>query len=107
MNLKPIACALALALGNVAVLAAQDSAAVPAPTPAPSLTVTDALIAKALVQLREDLLLRLRRAHIVAVNNGTERVVLLIEAIRVSKVVLRRFHVDLNQLLLDRSHLAF
>src|SRR5712671_3079311 len=49
MNLKPIACALALALGNVAALAAQDSAAAPAPAPAPSLTVTDALIAKALV----------------------------------------------------------
>jgi Protein of unknown function (DUF2914) len=51
MNLQHIACALALALGNAAVLTAQDSTAAPVPTPAAasSLTVTEAVIAKAVV----------------------------------------------------------
>jgi len=55
MNLKHIACAaLALALGGAAVLAAQDSAgapkdSTPVPAAAASLTVTDALIAKGVV----------------------------------------------------------
>ena len=49
MNLKHIACILALALGGPSILAAQDSAAAPAPTPTPSLTVTEALIAQSVV----------------------------------------------------------
>lgn len=55
MNLQPIACAaLALALGGATVLAAQDSTrpaqdSTAAPVAAASLTVTDALIAKSVV----------------------------------------------------------
>ena len=47
MNPKQVACALAMALGNAAILAAQDSTATRAT--APSLTVTEAMIAKAVV----------------------------------------------------------
>ena len=47
MNPKHFACALAMALGHAAVLAAQDSIA--APATAPSLTVTEAVIARAVV----------------------------------------------------------
>ena len=47
MKLQQIACALALAFGNAAVLAAQDSTAAAAPVS--PLTVTEAVIAKAVV----------------------------------------------------------
>jgi DUF2914 family protein len=47
MNRKQIACALAFALGNASMLAAQDSAA--APAPAVKISVTEALIAKSVV----------------------------------------------------------
>jgi len=47
MTLKTISCALALMLGSTAVLSAQDSAA--APAPAPTLGVTEAVIAKSVV----------------------------------------------------------
>jgi Protein of unknown function (DUF2914) len=48
MNLKPIACALTFVIGNAGVLAAQDSTAAPAAA-APSITVTEAVIAKSVV----------------------------------------------------------
>jgi hypothetical protein len=54
MNMKPIACVVALAFGGAAILAAQDSTATPqdsttAAAPAPSLAVTQAVVAKAVV----------------------------------------------------------
>jgi len=49
MTLRTIGCALALALGSTAVLPAQDSAAAPTPAPAPTLGVTEAVIAKSVV----------------------------------------------------------
>jgi uncharacterized membrane protein len=54
MNMKHIACAVALALGGAGVLAAQDSTVTPrdstaAAAPASILTVTQAVVAKAVV----------------------------------------------------------
>jgi hypothetical protein len=54
MKLQHIACALALALGSATVLTAQDSTEAPqdssaAPATIPNLTVTEAVIAKAVV----------------------------------------------------------
>src|ERR1700736_301578 len=62
------------------------------------------LFGEAPVQLSKDLLLRLGRAHVVAVNRGAESVVLLVELIGIPEVVLRGLHLDLKQLLLDRCN---
>src|SRR5437764_1984186 len=62
------------------------------------------LLDQAAMQIGVHLLLRRCRSDVVRVDGGNEGVVLLVEAVRITQIVLRCLHVDLDELLLDRFH---